>query len=92
MLAFNKDTIRDMITLSDIFDLLQECGGDPIYTSFGIISATICHNKPGDGSRKLYFYENSGLFRCYTGCEEPNFDIFELNEVLFTFGLPVLSN
>ena len=78
MLAFNKDTIRDMITLSDIFDLLQEWGGDPIYTSFGIISATICHNKPGDGSRKLYFYENSGLFRCYTGCEEPNFDIFEL--------------
>ena len=67
-----------MITLSDIFDLLQEWGGDPFHTPFGIISSTICHNKPGDGSRKLYFYENSGLFRCYTGCEEPNFDIFEL--------------
>ena len=47
------------------------------YTDFGILSTTICHNVPGEGSRKLYFYENSGLFNCYTGCGE-SFDIFEL--------------
>ena len=53
-------------------------------TSFGIISATICHNPPGAGSRKLYFYTNSGLFTCYTGgCENSNFDIFELTRKVF---------
>lgn len=45
---------------------------------FGLLSSTICHNFPGEGSRKLYWYSNTGLFRCYTGCAEPTFDIFEL--------------
>lgn len=26
----------------------------------------------------MYFYENSKLFHCYTGCTKPTFDIFEL--------------
>jgi hypothetical protein len=30
------------------------------------------------GSKKLYYYSNSGLFHCYTGCADPSFDIFEL--------------
>lgn len=38
---------------------------------------TICHNNIGDThKKKLYYYENSGLFQCYTGCG--SFDIFEL--------------
>lgn len=45
---------------------------------FGLLCSTICHNFPGEGSRKLYWYSNTGLFRCYTGCAEPTFDIFEL--------------
>lgn len=56
---------------------MNEWGGDPEYTSFGILCSTICHNEPGIGSRKLYFYDNSNLFRCYTGCD-CYFDIFEL--------------
>jgi uncharacterized membrane protein len=44
-----------------------------------LTSITICHNPPGvSNSRKLYWYANSGLFRCYTGCEEPTFDIYDL--------------
>lgn len=78
MIIYDKSEIRDSLTIHNIFELLSEFGGDPEYTNFGILSSTICHNKPGDGSRKLYFYENSGLFHCYTGCEEPSFDIFEL--------------
>lgn len=77
MINYNKTEIKESLTLENIFDLLQEWGGDPEYTGFGIISSTICHNKPGEGSRKLYFYENSGLFQCYTGCAG-YFDIFEL--------------
>ena len=77
MLVFDKNEIKNSLTTDNIFDLLQEWGGDPEYTGFGILSATICHNEPGVGSKKLYYYDNSGLFRCYTGCDS-YFDIFEL--------------
>ena len=77
MLVFDKLKIREALTSENIFDLLQEFGGDPSRESFGFLSATICHNEPGDGSRKLYYYENTGLFKCFTGCQE-YFDPFEL--------------
>ena len=78
MIVFNKQEIRDALTEDNYFDLLQEFGGDPQIMNFGFISATICHNPPGEGSHKLYWYKNTSLFHCYTGCDEPNFDIFEL--------------
>jgi len=77
MLVFDKLEIRNSLNIENIFELLQEWGGDPEYTDFGIVSTTICHNKPGEGSRKLYYYDNTGLFKCYTGCDS-TFDIFEL--------------
>lgn len=80
MINFDKQEIKKQITLEQVFELLQDWGGDPEYTSFGILSSTICHNPAGSGSRKLYYYNNDegGLFRCYTGCAEPTFDIFQL--------------
>lgn len=78
MLVFDKQEIKNALTEDNMLDLFQEFGGDPQITNFGIISATICHNPPGEGSHKLYWYKNTGLCHCYTGCEEPNFDIFEL--------------
>ena len=77
MLVFDKNEIKESLSTEDIYNLLQEWGGEPEFTSFGIISSTICHNLPGEGSRKLYFYENSRLFKCYTECDS-TFDIFEL--------------
>ena len=77
MIIYDKKEIRDSLSTEDIFSLLVDWGGDPEYSSFGILSSTICHNEPGDGSRKLYYYTNTGLFRCYTGCDS-FFDIFEL--------------
>ena len=77
-MLYDKKEIRDLLTEEQIFELLNEWGGDPEYTDGGIISATICHNAPGEGSRKLYYYFNSKLFHCYTGCAEPSFDIFQL--------------
>ena len=61
MLVYDKIKIRETLTSENIFDLLQEFGGDPSKESFGFLSATICHNPPGEGSRKLYYYENTGL-------------------------------
>lgn len=73
----DKDEVRNSLTLENIYDFLEEWGGEPQYTSFGITSCTICHNPAGEGKRKLYYYENSGLFKCYTECDS-TFDIFEL--------------
>jgi len=78
MLIYDKTLVRDALTVDNIIELLQMWGGDPIATVFGALSSTICHNEPGVGSKKLYYYENSKLFQCYTGCANPSFDIFEL--------------
>ena len=76
MKTYNKREVRDKLNIEQIYGLLEEWGGLPEYTDFGILSATICHNPPGEGSRKLYYYSNTDLFQCYTGCG--SFDIFEL--------------
>ena len=77
MINYDKQEIREALTTNDIFDLLLEWGGDPQYASFGILAETIDHNPPREGSRKLYYYENSGLFKSYTAGDD-SFDIFEL--------------
>ena len=78
MKTYNKHEVRKKLGIGQIFELLLEWGGDPAYTDFGIVSATICHNPPGEGSRKLYYYSNTDLFHCFTGCANTSFDIFEL--------------
>ena len=62
MTVFDKNEIKEALNLENIFEVLQEFGGEPEYSSFGILSSTICHNLHGEGSRKLYFYSNSMLF------------------------------
>lgn len=76
MLIFDKNDIKQALSIEQIFDLLQNWGAEPEYTNFGILSSTICHNKPGEGSKKLYYYANSELFQCYSNCN--SFDIFQL--------------
>ena len=77
MQDYDKKAIREELSIDEYFQLVTEWGGNPEFTPFGFISDTICHNPPGEGSRKLYFYENSDLFKCYTDCDCA-FDIFEL--------------
>ena len=77
MINYDKIEIKNSLTLDNIFELLNIWGGNPEYSEFGILSETICHNEPGVGSKKLYYYSNSQLFKCYTGCDN-TFDIFEL--------------
>jgi len=75
---FDKDKLKEALELGQIYDLLELWGGEPEEFEGGLVSRTICHNVPGEGSRKLYYYENTRLFHCFTGCIEPSFDIFEL--------------
>ena len=75
MAFYDKEKIREALSTSDIFKLVDFLGGEPVYTNFGFVAQTICHNNPGEGSEKLYFYENTGLMNCYTGCGA--MDIFD---------------
>ncbi len=78
MKTYDKDKIKNSLTIEQVFDLVSELGGEPVMNSGYFTSQTICHNHPGDGSHKLYYYDNTKLFRCYTECEPATFDIFEL--------------
>lgn len=75
---YDKDALKEQLELEQIYDLLEAWGGEPEYVDSGLISQTICHNLPGEGSRKLYYYSNTRLFHCFTGCIDPSFDIFDL--------------
>lgn len=75
---YDKDILKASLQIEQIFDLLEEWGGEPEYTNYGLVSQTICHNLPGNGSRKLYYYDNTHLCHCFSGCIEPSFDIFDL--------------
>lgn len=77
MQKYDKDKIKENLDIDTVFDIVRDFGGEPKMTDFGFVSATICHNHAGEGSHKLYYYENTKLFRCYTGCDS-TFDIFEL--------------
>ena len=77
-MAFDKDKIKNSLTLEQVAEVLEALGALSFrVTEDSIISETICHNLPGEGSQKLFYYDNTKLFRCYTDCGE-YFDIFQL--------------
>ena len=79
-IRFDKDEIKNSLTIEQVEQFLAEHGGEPVKRIGTLVSRTICHNPAdGGGSYKLYYYENTHLFKCYTGCAETGgFDIFDL--------------
>ena len=73
-MSFNKDLVKECLELEDIYNLLDYLGAEPQMFSNYIVAKTICHH--GD-THKLYFYDNTSLFKCYSG-ECGTFDVFEL--------------
>lgn len=69
------EEIKNRISTEQIFELLYSLGAEPIRKDGVIICKTICH---GGDSHKLYYYENTKLFRCYTQCSDGYFDLFQL--------------
>ena len=69
-----SENIKNDLSIEQVYDLLMSFGGDPILKGDMIICRTICH---GGHSHKLYYYENTKLFKCYTDCLD-SFDIYEL--------------
>ena len=77
MYKYDKNKIKENLTIEEVFSLVNELGGEPIMDRSNrfFTSITVCH---GGDSHKLYYYDNTKLFRCYTGCGDTSFDIFEL--------------
>lgn len=71
------EEIKNNLTIDQIYEFVAAAGGEPQIRDNIIISRTICHNPPGHGSFKLYYYDNTKLFKCFTECND-TFDIFEL--------------
>lgn len=72
--------IKDNIKIEQIFNLLQDWDASPQWKNNEVIIArTICHD---GNSHKLYYYDNSKCFQCYTNCN--TFDIFKLVQKVFS--------
>ncbi len=69
------EEIKQQLTIDDVYNFLQAFDGSPKMQDNIIVSRTICH---GGHSHKLYYYGNTHLFKCFTDCPEPSFDIFQL--------------
>lgn len=69
-----SENIKNNLSLEQVQDLLYSLGGNPIVKGEMIMAQTICH---AGHSHKLYYYNNTKLFRCYTNCGDA-FDIFDL--------------
>ena len=83
-LKYDKDSLKKELTLEQIYDLLAELGAEPILKDSCIICKTICHNSDlTNASHKLYYYPNTDLFHCYTGCGDASFDIYELIQKIY---------
>lgn len=80
MKKYNKDEIKNTLTFQQVFEYVAELGGNPKLDPTGaevFMAQTICHNPAGTGSHKLYYYQNTHLFHCWTECGD-SFDIFDL--------------
>ena len=73
-MGYDKEIVKEQIELEDVYNLLDFFDAEPQMFNTYIIARTICH---GGDSHKLYYYENTQLFKCYSdSCG--SFDIFEL--------------
>jgi len=80
-------SIRDMreeITPEKVKIILEHFGVEMHYeNSQYMVFPTVCHNLDHEhASKKLFFYKNTSLFKCYTECDT-FFDVFELIQKMF---------
>ena len=74
------DKLKNELDTQDIVNILQVFYKPIPFEEKGdiLIFPTICHNSNiEEASMKLYYYDNTKLFHCYTECQS-SFDIYEL--------------
>ena len=59
MYKYNKDELKQSLTIEQVYELTADLGGEPQPIEGNIFkSRTICHNPAGQGSYKLYYYDS----------------------------------
>ena len=63
-------SIIEQLDTQKVIQLMETLGAEDYVEKNGyVIFPTICHNEDAtEASMKLYYYENSHLFQCYTSC------------------------
>ena len=63
-------SIIEQLDTQKVIDMMETLGADDYVEKPGyVIFPTICHNEDSEeASMKLYYYENSHIFQCYTEC------------------------
>lgn len=82
-MAYNKDEVKEALAPDDIYELLEQLGAEPEMFEDHIESLTICHR---GHSRKLWYFFNTQLFKCWTHCQD-TFDVFGLLQKVKDFTL-----
>ena len=72
---YDKNSIKNSLSLEQMYSFLDDLGAAPQPQGAMILNKTVCHC---GNSHKLYYYDNTKLFRCYTDCGGEAFDIYEL--------------
>ena len=72
---YDKNAIKNSLSTEQVCSFLDDLGAAPQPQGEIILNKTICHC---GNSHKLYYYNNTKLFRCYTDCGGEAFDIYEL--------------
>lgn len=75
-MLLDKEKIKQSLTTEDIHLILKDLGSkEPLLDREGNpIFSTVCH---GGHKNKLYYYNDSKMFHCYTTCST-SMDVFEL--------------
>lgn len=65
----DKNSLKESLSKQDIVEIMSQLGS-PLKVDRGdtLIFETVCHNTTGGGSDKLYYYDSSKSFYCYTQC------------------------
>jgi hypothetical protein len=80
-LSYDKFEVKEALQIEEVAQILDTIGAEPEVFPGYIVAKTVCHHRhdPDEASRKLYYYDNSKLFKCYSdSCGV--FDVFELLE------------
>ena len=66
----NYKSIIEQLDTQKVIQLMETLGSDDYVQKPGyVIFKTICNNEDAsEASMKLYYYENSHIFQCYTEC------------------------
>ena len=78
-----KDLLLNKLNTSDVLRLMERLGIPETMVRYGndcLIFPTICHNELiANPSHKLYYYESSKRFYCYTNCKAMSIYDFIMN-------------